>query len=91
MVPRITHLESMESQLSLEKINIVAVLDHFLQFFEFQVFLGATFWIGKFGKIHYFFKKSNEKCHTYVTRYAFISGMYDRLTTVCFLNEKELH
>ena len=69
-----------------KKINIVTVLDHFLQFFEFQVFLGATFWIGKFGKIHYFFKNSNEKCHTYVKRYVFISGMYIGLTM--FLKRK---
>ena len=35
MVPQVTYLKSMESQLSLEKkINIVAFLDHSLQYFK---------------------------------------------------------
>ena len=60
-----------------KKINIIAFLDHFLESFKFLVFHEATFWIRGFGKIPYFSKNHKEKCHTYVRRYAFISGLYN--------------
>ena len=73
----------MESQLSLEKkINVIAFLDHFLHLFKFLVFHEATFWIRGFGKIPYFSKNHKEKCHTYVRRYAFISGLYNGLNMI---------
>ena len=70
-----------------KKINVIAFLDHFLHLFKFLVFHEATFWIRGFGKIPYFSKNHKEKCHTYVRRYAFISGLYNGLILFFYMQK----
>ena len=46
-----------------------------------------TFWIEQFGRIQHFSKNRKEKCHTYVTRYAFIPGFYNGLDVFFFMEK----